>query len=105
MVVSSKLLPKTDIMDKNVDSLSSEELSAKLADKLRNLRAASGLSQEAVAHRAGISTYTYQKFEKGESKPGTPMNPRLDTLFALAGVFGIDVRELFDFLDDGPQGA
>ena len=32
---------------------------------------------------AGISAYTYQKFEKGESKPGTPMNPRLFTLIAL----------------------
>jgi len=30
----------------------------------------------AAAHAAGISTYTYQKFEKGESRPGTPMNPR-----------------------------
>ena len=87
-------------MNKHAESLLSEELSAKLADKLRNLRNASGLSQETVAHRAGISTYTYQKFEKGESKPGTPMNPRLDTLFALARVFEVDVRDLFDFLDD-----
>lgn len=69
-----------------------------LADRLRNLRADSGLSQEEVARRAGISTYTYQKFEKGESKPGTPMNPRLGTLFALSDVFGVDVRELFSFL-------
>ena len=76
------------------------ELAAKLADTLRNLRAASGLSQEEVARRAGISTYTYQKFEKGESKPGTPMNPRMGTLFSLAEVFDVDVRELFAFLDE-----
>ena len=43
-------------------------------------RIAKGLSQESLAHAAGISTYTYQKFEKGESRPGTPMNPRLRTL-------------------------
>lgn len=71
--------------------------SRKLAGKLRLLRDQSGLSQESVAHQAGLSTYTYQKFEKGESKPGTPMNPRLFTLLALANVFNIDVRELLSF--------
>ena len=45
-------------------------------------RIAKRLSQEALAHAAGISTYTYQKFEKDESRPGTPMNPRLRTLIA-----------------------
>ena len=50
--------------------------------RLQRARLAKGMSQEAVAHAAGISTFTYQKFEKGESKPGTPMNPRLRTLLA-----------------------
>ena len=54
------------------------------------------MNQEAVAHTAGISTFTYQKFEKGESKPGTPMNPRLRTLFALAGVLEVEVGELVE---------
>ena len=63
------------------------------------LRAQAGLSQEVVAHRAGLSTYTYQKFEKGESKPGTPMNPRLYTLLALADVFDMPVTELLNFGD------
>lgn len=74
-----------------------EEFSRKLADRLRNLRDARGWSQEIVAHRAGISTYTYQKFEKGESKPGTPMNPRLYTLLALAEVFDLGIEELLAF--------
>ena len=64
--------------------------------KLQRARLAKGMSQEAVAHAAGISTFTYQKFEKGESKPGTPMNPRLRTLFALAGVLEVEVGELVD---------
>ena len=68
-----------------------------LAQRLRLLRAQTGLSQESVAHRAGLSAYTYQKFEKGESKPGTPMNPRLFTLIALAKVFEIDVADLIRF--------
>jgi DNA-binding XRE family transcriptional regulator len=71
--------------------------SAKLADRLRNLRSEHHLSQEKVAYLAGISAYTYQKFEKGESKPGTPMNPRLYTLISLADVFGMDVPELLRF--------
>jgi len=62
--------------------------------RLQRARLAKGMSQEAVAHAAGISTFTYQKFEKGESKPGTPMNPRLRTLFALAGVLEVEVGEL-----------
>ena len=65
-----------------------------LGVKLQRARLAKGMSQEAVAHAAGISTFTYQKFEKGESKPGTPMNPRLRTLFALAGVLEVEVGEL-----------
>ena len=39
--------------------------------KLYGARAAAWLSQEQVAHRAGISVYTYQKLEHGESNPGT----------------------------------
>lgn len=65
-----------------------------LGMRLQRARAARGLSQEALAHAAGISTYTYQKFEKGESKPGTPMNPRLRTLFALAQALHLDPAEL-----------
>lgn len=72
------------------------EFARGLGVKLQRARLAKGMSQEAVAHAAGISTFTYQKFEKGESKPGTPMNPRLRTLFALAGVLEVEVGELVD---------
>ena len=70
------------------------DYSDKLSQRLYSLRYERGWSQEHVAHLAGISTYTYQKFEKGESKPGTPMNPRLFTLLALANVFEMDIKEL-----------
>ena len=62
--------------------------------RLQRARIAKGLSQEALAHAAGISTYTYQKFEKGESRPGTPMNPRLRTLIALATTLDMQMEEL-----------
>lgn len=68
-----------------------------LAIKLCALRRACGYTQEQVAYMSGISTYTYQKFEKGESKPGTPLNPRLSTLLALARTFNVDVRDLLSF--------
>ena len=82
-------------MDTADDTSLLAEVSPRLAIRLRTLRMESGMSQEAVAHSAGISTYTYQKFEKGESKPGTLMNPRLSTLLALAKTFGVDVVSLF----------
>lgn len=65
-----------------------------LGVRLLQARRHAAMSQEAVAHAAGISTYTYQKFEKGESRPGTPMNPRLTTLIALCQVLGLKVEEL-----------
>lgn len=67
-----------------------------LGVRLQQARHALGLSQEEVAHRAGISAFTYQKFEKGESKPGTPMNPRLVTLIALSQVLETDVSYLLN---------
>lgn len=74
--------------------------SRQLAGRLRELRAASGLTQEAVAHGAGIAANTYQKYEKGESKPGTPMNPQLYTLLSLSRVFKIELSSLLDFDTD-----
>ena len=74
MVVYSENLPNSEQMDTLATQKDPAEFSRALADRLRNLQEKSGLSQESVAHQAGISTYTYQKFEKGESKPGTPMN-------------------------------
>jgi transcriptional regulator with XRE-family HTH domain len=66
-----------------------------LGRRLAKAREAKGISQEQVAHRAGISAYTYQKFEKGESRPGTPMNPQLRTLIAVCQVLDVDLVELF----------
>ncbi|WZH36049.1 MAG: helix-turn-helix transcriptional regulator [Microbacterium enclense] len=61
---------------------------------LRRARLAVALTQEDVALRAKISLFTYQKLEKGESNPGTPANPRLQTLLALSVVLGVPVQDL-----------
>ena len=62
--------------------------------RLQRARQAAGLSQERVAHLAGIAGFTYQKFEKGESRPGAPLNPRLRTLLAVCDVLEVEVGEL-----------
>lgn len=71
-----------------------DEFARSLGQNLQRARLARGLSQERVAHLAGIAGFTYQKFEKGESKPGTPMNPRLTTLIALSQVLEVSLDEL-----------
>ena len=71
-----------------------DEYATEIGHRLVRARQKAGLSQERVAHMAGIASYTYQKFEKGESKPGTPLNPRLTTLVALAQVLEIDLLDL-----------
>ncbi len=70
------------------------EYARELGVTLQRLRLEKKLSQEKLAHMAGISAYTYQKFEKGESRPGAPMNPRLFTLIALAQVLDTSIENL-----------
>ncbi len=76
-----------------------DDYARELGHNLLRARSAMGLSQERVAHEAGIAAYTYQKFEKGESRPGTPMNPRLSTLVALSQVLDVAISDLL------PEGA
>ncbi len=66
----------------------------RLATTLRQTRDRSGLSQEEVAYRAGLTRYTYQKYEKGESRPGMPANPSLRSLLALSQVLDVPLTDL-----------
>ncbi|WP_123539824.1 helix-turn-helix domain-containing protein [Plantibacter flavus] len=66
----------------------------RVATALRRQRRDAGLSQEAVAYRAGLTRYTYQKYEKGESRPGSPINPTLRSLLAIAQVLGVELSAL-----------
>jgi transcriptional regulator with XRE-family HTH domain len=72
-----------------------------LGATLHQRRVAAGLTQERLAVAAGITAFTYRKLEKGESNPGTPANPRLRTLVALAEVLGSNVTDL---LPNPPKG-
>ncbi|TAJ49459.1 MAG: XRE family transcriptional regulator [Herbiconiux sp.] len=70
------------------------EFARELGLSLERLRRKRGLSQEAVAYAAGLSRYTYQKFERGESMPGSPANPSLRNVMALAQVLGATLDEV-----------
>lgn len=70
------------------------EYAQRVATSLRRIREQAGLSQEDVAYRAGMTRYTYQKYEKGESRPGTPANPTLRAMLALAQVLDVPLDAL-----------
>jgi transcriptional regulator with XRE-family HTH domain len=70
------------------------EYAQRLATELRRHRHRSGLSQEDVAYRAGMTRYTYQKYEKGESRPGMPANPTMRAMLALSQVLDVPLYSL-----------
>lgn len=80
-----------------------EEFGKEIGVRLQRARERQGLSQERTAHLAGIASYTYQKFEKGESRPGSPLNPRLSTLLALCHVLEVRLEDLVP--DEAPEPA
>jgi transcriptional regulator with XRE-family HTH domain len=71
-----------------------EEFGRDIGVRLQRAREKRGLSQERTAHLAGIASYTYQKLEKGESRPGSPLNPRLSTLVSLCEVLELSLADL-----------
>ncbi|SIS19275.1 Helix-turn-helix domain-containing protein [Microbacterium sp. RURRCA19A] len=71
------------------------EFSRALGMNLRRRRDALGLTQEAVAERAGISLYAYQQYERGAvTKGGAATNPRLATVVVISRVLNAALEEL-----------
>lgn len=68
--------------------------SQRFATALRSARERAQLTQEDVAYRSGLTRYTYQKYEKGESKPGHPANPTMRTLLVLSQVLETPLASL-----------
>ncbi len=60
-----------------------------IAEAVRQWRAARGLSQRALAERAGMSYPILARLELGQT------DPRLSTLEKLAEALGVSVPELF----------
>lgn len=66
---------------------------------LRRRRVALGLTQEAVAERAGISLYAYQQYERGAvTSGGAATNPRLATVLALCEVLEVALDVILPFV-------
>jgi transcriptional regulator with XRE-family HTH domain len=79
-----------------------------LAERLRDLRRDTGLTQEQVAHEAGLNRNHYQLLESGLSdrRKKTPANPRLSTLVALCEVYSTTVPDLVvDIFRTAPGGT
>ena len=53
-----------------------------------------GLSQERVAHAAGLTRGYYQQLERGSSRTGRVANPTIQNLVAIAQVLGVTVNDL-----------
>lgn len=62
---------------------------ARLGRRLRELRQAVGLTQEAAAETSGVHAKHIQRVELGSA------NPTLATLVALADAYGVSLSELF----------
>lgn len=59
------------------------------AERIRRLRARSGLTQEGIAKAAGLSTMAITQFETGRRK-----NPGIKTAIALAKALNVSLDEL-----------
>lgn len=66
----------------------------RLGLNIQRQRVTRHLSQEYVAYNANLSRFAYQQLEKGESRPGTPSNPSLLNVMAIAQVFGVTIDDL-----------
>lgn len=63
-------------------------MTIQMANRLVELRRASGLSQDAVAEKIGVSRQAVSKWERAEAAPDT------DNLIALANLYDVSVDEL-----------
>lgn len=74
-----------------------KQRSREFGERVRSLRIATGLSQEGLAHAAGISKNQMQLIEAGRgsaSESGPPSNPRMTTVYGLAEALGVTVGAL-----------
>lgn len=86
-------MPKTRPLDR--------DLAVKLGHRIQRLRIEAGLSQERVAHLAGISRNHYQLLERGLSDraKNTPSNPTLTTIVDVAAALRCPLDEVLrDFI-------
>lgn len=71
-----------------------EAYAKELGLELQRRRTAAGLTQEDLAHRAGLTRTHYQQVEKGYWSKDRPSNPSIKLLARLAMVLGLEVSDL-----------
>ncbi|MBS1845666.1 MAG: helix-turn-helix transcriptional regulator [Actinobacteria bacterium] len=70
-----------------------ELASRAFGDRMRELRAREGISQDGLAHASGIHSTSIGRIERGGREP------RLTTILRLAHGLGVEPGELVDGLD------
>ena len=68
-------------------------VSRAIGAEIRAARISADLTQEDVAHQAGLSVQTYASLERGYSSTGAGTNPTLDTLLRVLTTLGIEDPE------------
>ncbi|MFB2556761.1 helix-turn-helix domain-containing protein [Herbiconiux liangxiaofengii] len=71
-----------------------DEYAREIGIELQRRRIAAGLSQEALAHKAGLTRTHYQQIERGYWKKDRPANPSIRLLARLAQALGTEVSDL-----------
>jgi transcriptional regulator with XRE-family HTH domain len=71
-----------------------EDIFMKINEKIKSLRLKSGMTQEQLANRIGVSAQSISKWENGISMPDISLLP------FIAEVFGVSIDDLFDLTVD-----
>jgi transcriptional regulator with XRE-family HTH domain len=71
-----------------------EDYARRLGESLQAERRSAGLTQENLAHSAGMTRTHYQQIERGLWKPGAPANPTVKVVARLAQELGVAVGDL-----------
>ena len=66
-------------------------MAMKIGDKIKFLRKAKGISQEALAQVLGVTFQAVSKWETNVTAPDVGLIP------AIASFFGVSIDELFDY--------
>lgn len=77
--------------------MDASELKRRFGRRVQALRESAGLTQDELAERIERTPDTIGNIERGVN------STRIETAQQLAGVFGIELWELFDFGDSDPQ--
>ncbi|MFO6451626.1 MULTISPECIES: helix-turn-helix transcriptional regulator [unclassified Aeromicrobium] len=84
-------------MPKRTPTAHTAEVASSFAQWLRRRREQAGMTQEELAHRAGLSRNQVQNLENNRNNNATgrsSADPSLDTILALEAAFGLELGDL-----------